>query len=55
MIGTIKVLHVAGRNYPLSDKLFDVLQDKELADEVTKIVEDAGKAGKAKKSGKKEK
>ena len=49
MIGTIKVLQVSGKNYPLSDKLFEVLQEKELADEVTRIVEEAGRSSKVKK------
>ena len=49
MIGTIKVLQAAGKNYPLSDKLFEVLQDKELEGEVTKIVEEAGRSVKANK------
>ena len=49
MIGTIKVLQVAGKNYPLSDKLFAVLQDKELADEVTRVVEESGRSSKVKK------
>jgi hypothetical protein len=52
MIGQIKVLVVNGRNYPISDKLFDFLNaDAGLEGEISKIIADAG--GKAKKAGKK--
>ncbi len=51
MIGQIKVLVVNGRNFPISDKLYDLLSgDAEIETEISKIIADG--VGKVKKAGK---
>jgi hypothetical protein len=54
MIGQIKVLVVGGRNFPITDKLFEMLSaDVEIEGEISRIIGEAIGKKKVWKKGKK--